>query len=91
MMRIALSAAAVAALLVFDAPSGHAQVYYGNAPWCAVTDMGFGDIQWDCEYYSVAECVPHVLGGNRGFCNENPYWKGPLPRVERRGYRWRRR
>ncbi len=51
----------------------------GNAPWCAVMNMGDGDVIWDCEYATVEQCVPNVLAGNRGFCNVNPY--GPPVRA----------
>jgi hypothetical protein len=49
----------------------------GNAPWCAVVESSPGNIEWDCDYQTVEECVPNVLGGNRGFCNVNPYWQPP--------------
>jgi hypothetical protein len=52
---------------------------YGDAPWCAVINTGFGAIEWDCEYRTAAECAPNVIAGNRGFCNLNPYWRGPPP------------
>jgi hypothetical protein len=48
-----------------------------ESPWCAV--YSFGDIAyWDCHYRSFEDCVPHVLGGNRGFCNPNPGYVGRL-------------
>ena len=72
MARIALAIAPVAALVCFAVAPANAQTY-GNAPWCAVRDLGTGEIQWDCEYYSAAECAPTVISGNRGFCNVNPY------------------
>ena len=72
MARIALAIAPVATLVCFGVAPANAQTY-GNAPWCAVRDLGTGEIQWDCEYYSAAECAPTVISGNRGFCNVNPY------------------
>jgi hypothetical protein len=57
--------------------SAHRARAYGDAPWCAVISLGTGDVEWDCEYRTVEECVPHVLAGNRGFCNVNPYPPGP--------------
>jgi hypothetical protein len=48
----------------------------GNAPWCAVITLS-GDVYWDCQYYSVEECSPNVIAGNRGFCALNP-WPGPV-------------
>jgi len=61
--------------LYFGVTSGNAQTY-GDAQWCAVTSPTDGTIKWDCEYRSVEECRPHVLAGDRGFCNVNPYWTG---------------
>jgi hypothetical protein len=72
MTRIALAAAALAAGLSFAAaPSQAGQV--GNAPWCSVQNLGYGVQEWDCEYATAAACAPTVTGGNRGFCNLNPY------------------
>ena len=45
-----------------------------EAPWCAVTSGGEGDMHWDCQYRSIEECRPNVLAGNRGWCNPNPYF-----------------
>jgi hypothetical protein len=42
-----------------------------KAPWCAVTKDGD---HWDCRYWSVAECQPNLVTGNRGWCNQNPYF-----------------
>jgi hypothetical protein len=70
---IAIAAASLAAGLMFSAPAGHAS---GDAPWCAVVNLGMGDAYWDCRYRTVEECVPNVIAGNRGFCNVNPY--GPV-------------
>ena len=61
------------ACLISNAGSQPAAADFFGAPWCAVISMGDGDMQWDCEFRSVAECVPHVLSGNRGWCNPNPY------------------
>ena len=45
-----------------------------EAPWCAVTSRGNGDMYWDCQYRSFEECWPNVLAGNRGWCNPSPYF-----------------
>ena len=69
--RIALAAgvaAAASCLAMSPAVAGS----YGEAPWCAVQNLGFGDVHWDCEFRSIEECQPHVIAGNRGFCNLNP-------------------
>jgi hypothetical protein len=81
MTRTALAIAPLTAILCFTLSPAQAQTY-GNAPWCAVRDLGTGEIQWDCQYYSAAECAPTVVAGNRGFCNVNPYLPyaaGPRP------------
>jgi hypothetical protein len=48
-----------------------AQAVAAEAPWCAVTKEGD---HWDCSYRSVAECQSNVVAGNRGWCNQNPYF-----------------
>lgn len=68
------AAAVAAALTMFDAPAAYAS---GDAPWCAVINLGMGDVYWDCSYRTVEECVPNVIAGNRGFCNLNPRGPGP--------------
>ena len=85
-MRAMIAAAAFVAAFVtatgFDIPSAYA---FGDAPWCAVKNFG-SDVVWDCEYRTVEECVPHVIAGDRSFCNLNP-WPGPAtpaPRADRR-------
>ena len=85
MRRTLLAAAAgflaVSAMTVLCA--GPAQAY-GNAPWCAVYNTGWGDVHWDCQYYSIESCRPNILAGNRGFCNPNPYYVRPAKRYVRR-------
>jgi hypothetical protein len=66
MTRMIFAAVALASL-AFDPP--RAAGY--DAPWCAVTKDGD---HWDCQYRSFAECQPNVLAGNRGWCNQNPYF-----------------
>jgi hypothetical protein len=83
MTRIALTIAPLATILCFALSPAKAQTY-GNAPWCAVRELGTGEVQWDCQYASAAECAPTVVAGNRGFCNLNPYlaWARPLPQPQ---------
>ncbi len=54
----------------------------GNAPWCGVISMGWGNTVWDCRYRSIEQCRPHVLAGNRGFCVPN-YSTAPASRRSR--------
>lgn len=62
MLRIFLVGAfAFAALVLSLQPAGASE-----APWCAVTSGGDGDMHWDCHYRSIEECLPNVLAGNRG-------------------------
>ena len=69
--RSTLAAFGVAAAIIFSGSASHAGSF-GTAPWCAVQNLGAGDVVWDCEFRSVEECAPHVIAGNRGFCNINP-------------------
>lgn len=96
MNRIGLAIAPLATILCFFVAIPAKAQTYGNAPWCAVRELGTGEVHWDCEYYSAAECAPTVVAGNRGFCNINPYLAyapgpGPRPLPARRRYRHRRR
>lgn len=83
MMRIVIAATAAAVLFLNATPS-HA--LYGDAPWCAVVEIGRGSVHWDCQYQSIEQCRPNVIAGNRGFCNLNPYYAAPTasPRVRHR-------
>jgi hypothetical protein len=71
--KLAIVAAGLAASSMLGAPAGHAT---GDAPWCAVIDIGAGEGFWDCRYRTVEECVPNVLADNRGTCTPNPYGGG---------------
>jgi len=75
-MRLSLAAAAAAAAMVLGPHPGHA--YSGNAPWCAVVNLGNGTSVARCVYWSFEACQPNVIAGNRGFCNTTPYWAGQL-------------
>jgi len=69
-----ISAAAVLAAAAAFTPAPAAAA----APWCAVISLGTGDVHWDCQYASFEACYPNVLAGNRGFCNHNPAYVGPV-------------
>jgi len=45
----------------------------GDAPWCAVSQIGEGAEAWDCQYDTVQECAQNIIGGNRGNCTPNPH------------------
>jgi hypothetical protein len=71
--HLVLAATLVIAVAVsFDQASARAY----NAPWCAVIPMGPGNAYWDCQYFTLQDCVPQVIAGNRGFCNANPAFSG---------------
>ena len=83
-MRYVLAAAALGMLVVGIAKPASAYVYAPDgAPWCAVMNTGFG-MTWDCSYGSVEACRPLVLSGNRGYCNPNPWFAGPVVRHPHR-------
>ena len=71
--RLTTAIAALAAAICLQVSTSHAGTY-GDAPWCAVLEVGTGSVTWHCYYRTVEECVPNVLGGIRGSCNINPYF-----------------
>ncbi len=58
---------------------------YGDAPWCAVINIGTGTVYWDCQYPTFEACyhLGNILAGTRGFCNLNP---SPAPYQRRHRY-----
>jgi hypothetical protein len=74
MIRTLLVTALLAGSAVLDAGTAQAR----TAPWCAVVSSGRGAVYWDCQYASFEACYPNVLSGNRGFCNQNPAYEGPV-------------
>jgi hypothetical protein len=83
-MRLFVVATVFIAAMMFDlrpAPAG------GVAPWCAVIALGIGSAYWDCQYPSVEACRSTVVAGNRGFCNPNPAYYGPVEPGRRPGKR----
>ena len=82
-IRLAFAAAlSSAAAIGLGVPESRASTY-GHEPWCAVVDQGAGNVMWECEYQSIAECQPNVLAGNRGFCQRNPYYQAAAPQYYR--------
>jgi hypothetical protein len=67
--RLMLASAALVGAMCFETSASYA---FGDAPWCAVIEIGTGAVYWDCQYPTLEACVPNVLAGNRGFCNLNP-------------------
>jgi hypothetical protein len=83
MVRVIFTAVAVLVCLPLGALPAAAQ-HYSSAPWCAVVNLGAGDVHWECIYRSIEECRPAVLAGNRGFCNPNPYFVPSSARARKR-------
>ena len=86
-LKLMLSLAALAAGTSFGTSTSQAS---GNAPWCAVINIGTGTVYWDCQYPTFEACyhLGNILAGNRGFCNLNP-WPGPsqaIPYKQRKRY-----
>ncbi len=70
-MRSLIVLAAFATAMCSGITSSHA---FGDARWCEVKNLG-SDVVWNCQYSTVEECTPHVIAGDRSFCNLNPYWR----------------
>ena len=73
--KLTFGVAVLAAATGFGSSSSLA---YGDAPWCAVINIGTGTVYWDCQYRTFEACyhLGNILAGNRGFCDLNP-WPGP--------------
>ena len=81
-MRFILILTVVVAAMLLDVRASRA--YQG--PWCAVENIG-QDVRYDCSMRTLEQCVSLIIAGNRGFCNPNPYYRGPEaapPRVKRK-------
>ena len=69
--------------VLFGRPYG--SVYQGR--WCAQENIGGGTVQEDCSFDSFEACRRLVIQGNRGFCSQNPAFRGdrqPPVRKKRR-------
>ena len=73
--RLTAAIAIITAVTCLGAAPGRA---FGDAPWCAVINIGKDSVYQDCQYRSFDDCYRrgNILAGNRGFCNVNP-WPGP--------------
>jgi hypothetical protein len=72
--RLAIIGAGLASGSFFGAAAAYAS---GDAPWCAVMQLGEGAQATDCQYETAQECAPAVIAGNRGSCSPNPYYSPP--------------
>jgi len=71
--KLIFGGAALAVATLFGTSTSRA---YGDAPWCAVINIGKGTVYQDCQYRSFEDCYRrgNILAGNRGFCNPSPYY-----------------
>jgi hypothetical protein len=81
MIYMIFAVAVAVGYLPFSLPAATADV----AAWCAVIK---GGEYWDCQYRSLEDCRPNVIGGGRGWCNPNPYFVATP--TESKGSRKRR-
>ncbi len=76
-MRLAIISVGLTLVSMFGAPAAYAS---GDAPWCAVSQIGEGALAWNCQYETAEECAPAALTGDRGSCTPNPYHpRAPAP------------
>ena len=76
-----------AAVLIGAAAVAPRPAQAGVAPWCAVKESTPYGVIWDCAYWTLERCLPEVVTGDRGFCNQNPAWRGPWPPSQQRRVR----
>ncbi len=60
---------------------GRRHVYEGA--WCAREQTGGGRVEEDCTFDSFEACRQLVVSGNRGFCMQNPAFRGYQQRPPR--------
>ena len=90
MLRILLAGAAFIGTLAAVTTLGPVPAKaYGDAPWCAVVNIGYHDFQEDCSYWSVEACRRNVIAGNRGQCTPNSRFRGPIPGIDAPAHRHR--
>ena len=86
-MRMVSALAIFIATMSFGAPA-QAQ-YQGKGRWCATVYFGVDGSQSDCSFNTIDQCSPHVIAGNKGFCELNPHWQGDRPARARKPNRKR--
>jgi hypothetical protein len=103
-LSVLLAALAIAAPIGLYAGSASAQFFEGQSViggrplgsgyqgrWCAQENIGGGAVQEDCSFDSFEACRRLVIQGNRGFCGQNPAFRGyrepPLRKKKRRATR----
>ena len=81
-----IAGAAIAAMTIGDMSFNARSVQAAEGPWCALIAVAQGAVYEDSPIPHIRSCRSVVLAGNRGFCNQNPRWTGPVPtkRAKRR-------
>ena len=72
-MRYVLAIAVFMAAMAFDQRPVRD---YGDQPWCSAVVFDHSVVK-NRQYR-----LPEILGGNRGFCEQNPDWYGRVREVE---------
>lgn len=80
-MRYLLATAVVATAILAQTPTGQARA--AEAPWCSYSSVGNFSLAEDCSFVTFEACRDTVLAGNRGFCNHNPRYTGPMEPAKR--------
>lgn len=86
-MRTLLLVSAVAAGTLIGA--GESRAWDGDAPWCAVVNMGSGWVTERCYFNNFEACRREITGMSSGFCNTNPRYVAAPPPGPRKKYRKR--
>jgi hypothetical protein len=78
-MRILLTAAVLGTIMASAMGPARASM---DAPWCTSVQIAHSE-ELDCHYRTFEECYPNIIGGNRGFCVQNPHWGEREPKLEK--------
>ncbi len=54
-----------------------------EGPWCAKQNVGADWVRDDCRYATLEACTRDVIGGNRGTCMPNPWYRGTAVPVRK--------
>ena len=68
---------AIAAIIGATLPATGSSPVPGEGPWCALVASG-RSVKQTCHFKDFESCRAEIQGGNRGFCNHNPRWTGPV-------------
>jgi hypothetical protein len=82
MKQLLLGLAAIAGATVLS--GGSARAYEG--PWCASVQVDDDTMYERCDFQTFEACRKTIIGGDRGFCGQNPRynWSSQDGRSNRR-------